>query len=62
VGHWLEWTKNIKDIRQLADGFISQNRPPSSYKDDFTVVREAAEKAGRDPTKMKGIFVGCINF
>jgi len=45
-----------KIASKLGDGWITQSRPPSLFRQELTEIRSLAEKAGRDPVEIEPIF------
>ena len=51
---WLggESHKQLERVGKYADGWLATVRSLPTLKDDFEIAREAAAKAGRDPSKL----------
>lgn len=51
---WLggESRKQLERVGTYADGWLATLRSVPKLKDDFAIAREAASKAGRDPSKL----------
>jgi probable F420-dependent oxidoreductase len=51
---WLggESRKQLERVGKYADGWLATLRSVPKLKDDFEIAREAASKAGRDPSKL----------